>query len=205
MKMCRWACGWTRRDLVRNVKVRDTLGVENISLLCRRSRLRWYGHVERREEEYVGKRVISMKLPGKRRRGRPKRRWSDNISEDMINIGAAKENAQDRDLWRRLSAAATPHTSGSSQKKKKKKVSKYGGCRHKFSCKSKLAHYLRKQTGYIIKLLIVTHHCKNSIIYCRQIPNYKYNCFSQYTITCDEYRQRVVELKSNAEDPTLQE
>ena len=35
---------------------------------------KWYRHVPRREEEYVGKVV-----PGKRRRGRPKQRWLDNI------------------------------------------------------------------------------------------------------------------------------
>ena len=34
----------------------------------------------RREEEYVGKRV--MEVARKRRRGRPKRRWLDNIKND---------------------------------------------------------------------------------------------------------------------------
>ena len=34
-----------------------------------------YGHVLRREDEYVGKRVMAMEVPGKRRTGRPKRRW----------------------------------------------------------------------------------------------------------------------------------
>ena len=28
------------------------------------SRLKWYGHVLRRQEEYVGKRVMVMKVPG---------------------------------------------------------------------------------------------------------------------------------------------
>ena len=36
------------------------------------SRLKWYGHVLRREDEYVGKRVVAMEVPGKGRRGRPK-------------------------------------------------------------------------------------------------------------------------------------
>ena len=39
-------------------------------------------HAFRREEEYVGKRV--MEVPGKRTRGRPKRRWLDNIKNDFL-------------------------------------------------------------------------------------------------------------------------
>ena len=47
------------------------------------SRLKWYGHVLRREDEYVGKRVMVMEVPGIRRRGRPKRRWLDSIRNDL--------------------------------------------------------------------------------------------------------------------------
>ena len=45
-----------------------------------------YGHVLRREEEYVGKRVMVMDVTGKGRRGRPKLRWSpwlDSIRKDL--------------------------------------------------------------------------------------------------------------------------
>ena len=41
-----------------------------ISKKVQESRLKWYGHVLRREDEYVGKRVMAMEVPGKRRRGR---------------------------------------------------------------------------------------------------------------------------------------
>ena len=50
------------------------------------SRLKWYGHVcivyLRREDDYVGKRV--MEVPRKRRRGRPKRRWWDSDQERLV-------------------------------------------------------------------------------------------------------------------------
>ena len=36
-----------------------------ISKKVQESRLKWYGHVLRREEEYVGKRVMAMEVPGK--------------------------------------------------------------------------------------------------------------------------------------------
>ena len=66
------------------------------------SRLKWYAHVLRREEEYVGKRVMGMEVPGKRRRGRPKQRWLDNIKNDLSERKLSGEEAQDRVQWRRL-------------------------------------------------------------------------------------------------------
>ena len=46
-------------------------------------RLRCYGHVMRVDQDYIGRRVMEMKLPGKRKRGRPKRRFRDIVKEDM--------------------------------------------------------------------------------------------------------------------------
>ena len=48
----------------------------------REGRLRWYGHVMRRDQEYVGRKIIEMELPGRRKRGRPKRRFLDVVKED---------------------------------------------------------------------------------------------------------------------------
>ena len=54
-----------------------------ISKKVQESRLKWYGHALRREEENVGKRVMAMEVPGKRRRGRPKWRWLDSIRNNL--------------------------------------------------------------------------------------------------------------------------
>ena len=83
MRMLRWMSGVTKLDRIRNERIRGTTKVGEISKKVQESRLKWYGHVSRREDEYVGKRVMGMEVPGKRRRGRPKRRWLDSIRNDL--------------------------------------------------------------------------------------------------------------------------
>ena len=83
MKMLRFAMGVTRKDKIRNEYIRSTVKVERLGMKMREGKLRWYGHVMRRDKEYVGRRVIEMELPGKRRRGRSKRRFLDVVKKDM--------------------------------------------------------------------------------------------------------------------------
>ena len=41
----------------------------------------------RRDEEYVGKRVMRMDVEGRRRKGRPKQRWMDSVNVDLREKG----------------------------------------------------------------------------------------------------------------------
>ena len=102
IKMCRWECRKTRRDRERNENIRERMKVTNIGVRCRRARLRWFGHVKRREVSYIGRRLLSMEPPGRRGRGRPKQRWEDTISADMRAVGAREEDVDDRDKWKAL-------------------------------------------------------------------------------------------------------
>jgi len=47
----------------------------------RLNRLRWFGHVQRVEENRIPKRVLYMNL-GTRLRGRPRNRWQDEVREE---------------------------------------------------------------------------------------------------------------------------
>ena len=68
MRMLRWMSGVNKLDRIRNERFKGTTKVGEIYKKVQESRLKWYGHVLRREEEYVGKRVMGMEVPGKRRR-----------------------------------------------------------------------------------------------------------------------------------------
>ena len=41
--------------------------------------LQWFGHIERMEEEILVRKVYRETVDGNRRRGRPKRRWEDEV------------------------------------------------------------------------------------------------------------------------------
>ena len=55
LKMVRWALGVTRKGKIRNAYVRGTAKIAKLRDKLWNARLRWYGHVKRREEGYVGK------------------------------------------------------------------------------------------------------------------------------------------------------
>ncbi|KAK3511357.1 hypothetical protein QTP70_005279 [Hemibagrus guttatus] len=73
LKMLRFSLGVTRLDRIRNKYIRGTAHVGRLGDKVREARLRWFGHVQRRESEYIGRRMLDMELPGRRQRGRPKR------------------------------------------------------------------------------------------------------------------------------------
>ena len=102
MRMLRWMCGVTKLDKIRNVHIRGTVKVVEASSKAQEKRLQWYGHVKRRDEEYVGVRTMRMEVAGRRRRGRPRLRWRDRIRVDLEERQIDEEQTEDRNLWRRL-------------------------------------------------------------------------------------------------------
>ena len=108
MKMLRFAMGVTRKDKIRNEHIRNTIKVEQLGMKMREGRLRWYGHVMRRDQEYVGRKMMEMELPGKRRRGRPKRRFLDAVKEDMREVGVKETDVEDRKMWRMMIRCGHP-------------------------------------------------------------------------------------------------
>ena len=106
--MLRFAMGVTRKDKIRNEYIRGTVKVERLGMKMRKGRLRWYGHIMRRDEEYVGRKMMEIELPGKRKRGKPKRRFLDIVKEDMGEVGVREKGIGNRTLRRNIIRCGNP-------------------------------------------------------------------------------------------------
>ena len=75
------------------------------------NRISWVRHVERMEDGRMLKSVMREKIYTRRKRGRPKSRWLDDVQEDLREMGIEgwRRKAQDRDQWRRIAQKAKAH------------------------------------------------------------------------------------------------
>ena len=65
MRMVRWMCGVSLREKT-NAELRESMGIEKISDVMRRSRLRWMVHVLRKERNDWVKKSMDMTAEGSR-------------------------------------------------------------------------------------------------------------------------------------------
>ena len=92
-----------------NEDLNDLYSSPSIVRVIKSRRMRWTGHVARVVEETGVYRVLVGKPKGKRRLGRPRSRWVDNIRMDLQEVGCGYMDwiglAQGRDRWRTLVSA----------------------------------------------------------------------------------------------------
>ena len=101
MSMLRWILGVSRRDHMRNEEIRRILHISPIDEVIRCGRLRWFGHAQRRDADDVTRIVMNLAIPGTRRRGRPKKTWTQQLKDAVTAVGVTQDMALDRTEWRR--------------------------------------------------------------------------------------------------------
>jgi len=91
-----------RRVSAPSNKLRERLGIDDIALILQQNRLRWYGHVLRKDDDDWVKKYMEYEVEGPRPRGRPKRTWREVVREDCQARKLNTEDAMDHCKWRKV-------------------------------------------------------------------------------------------------------
>jgi hypothetical protein len=98
--MVRWMCGVTLRDKIASAELGRRLGIECVTDVLRRGRLRWFGHLERKEVDDWVSSCRKFDVEGVIGRGRSGKTWGECVKGDMDFLRVRPEWARDRGLWR---------------------------------------------------------------------------------------------------------
>ena len=98
--MIRQICNVRPQDIVttRSNELLVRLGIEDLDLILKERRLRWYGHVERSSGAINT--TFDIQIDGKRGPGRPKMTWKQLTERDCREWKLSAINPHDRRTWR---------------------------------------------------------------------------------------------------------
>ena len=106
MACLRKILGVSRMDRLRNTTIRDKLHYHtDITDTVRAKKLKYFGHVKRMNNDRYPKILLEGNVDGKRPRGRPGKRWIEEIKQCCVDrnipsVSAAGHLASNRQQWR---------------------------------------------------------------------------------------------------------
>jgi hypothetical protein len=95
-----------------NRELEEMNGGENTVKWIKGQRISWLGHLERMEEDRMPKKIFTREMEGTRRRGRPRKRWKEEVERDLQVLGVRRwrELVTDRKKWRDIFRPAKAHS-----------------------------------------------------------------------------------------------
>jgi len=84
MSIIRWTCGVKLNERKKSEELRELLGLEPVSLMIKKSMLRWFGLIERKDYNDWVKRCITWEVEGIRQTGCLKKTWWDCVKNDIF-------------------------------------------------------------------------------------------------------------------------
>ena len=102
MKCLRKAVGVTRKDRLRNEDIRSRVGITSCTEYIERQQMQWFGHLMRMKYNQPPITAYNKKRSGTRAKGRPRKRWIDNIKTTLHKHGYNTTRATHLALERKL-------------------------------------------------------------------------------------------------------
>ena len=95
-----------------NYELNDLINNVDIVRFVKSKRMVWLGHVMQMEGRRIPKRVLEWKPTGRRNRVRPRKRWIEDIEEDIqiIGIRGCRKLCKERVEWKKISEKAKTHS-----------------------------------------------------------------------------------------------
>jgi len=95
-----------------NYEPNDLIKNADIVRFGKSKRMTWLGHMMQMEEKRIPKRALEWKQIGRRNRGRPRKRWIEDIKEDIQTMGIRgwRKLCKERAEWKKITEKAQTHS-----------------------------------------------------------------------------------------------
>ena len=80
----------------------DFLTLENLDYRLMKTRLKWFGHVKRRDENSILRRAVELAVRSRRSVRKPKKTWTKVVEDEIRKLNITEDIAEDRHQWRCL-------------------------------------------------------------------------------------------------------
>ena len=93
-----WIYNVKAKDEVSSDSLLSKLGIQDLDVVLRTSRMRWFGHVEC-STGWITK-IRKLNVVAQKRPGRPKKTWDEVLMDDRRKLGMDSADPQNRSEWR---------------------------------------------------------------------------------------------------------
>ena len=96
--MIHWICNVRSKDEVSSDSLLTKLGIQDLDVVLRTSRMRWFGHVER-STGWIAE-VCKLNVVAQKRSGRSRKSWDEVLENDRKKLGMDSADPQNCSEWR---------------------------------------------------------------------------------------------------------
>ena len=96
----------------KNHELNELIGNADIVRFIKSRRIAWLGHVTWMDGMRMPRRILEWKPIGRRIRGRPRKRWIEDVEEDIQTMGIRgwRKLSKERMEWKKITEKAKTHS-----------------------------------------------------------------------------------------------